>query len=183
VWELEDIQRIQQQQQVNFVSHGDTNGQGPMSATSENSVAVSSTGTAERPNDAMLTWDMLIKKIVGAISELNQLAKRGEKKFYVQQSRVLIGTIKEMLMASDTLDTDSLVLQADRTLRNHHYQLLVVISHLVLSVKKAGAVWPEPDAVDKMRYQAGQVLLAVRHYVEYGMGIALPLKQDSLVIR
>ncbi len=117
------------------------------------------------PPEGALTWDWHIKVIVTAISNLNQSAKLSKKHLFLDQSRAIIGGIREMLVASSTLDKDSFILQTNKKLRNNHYSLMSSLSKLVLSVKTASGVWPPPDATDKMRFFAGKVLLAVRHYV------------------
>lgn len=49
------------------------------------------------------------------------------------------------------------------------------LSKLILSAKVATGSWPPPDAIHGMRYQAGQVLLAVRHFVAVAQSLELAL--------
>ncbi|KAJ3250140.1 hypothetical protein HK104_007500, partial [Borealophlyctis nickersoniae] len=70
-----------------------------------------------------------------------------------------------MLASSGTLNKDSPIVQGNKTLRAYHSHIMSSLSKLVLAAKVASGLWPPPDAVSKLRYQAGQVLLAIRHFV------------------
>jgi hypothetical protein len=50
------------------------------------------------------------------------------------------------------------------------------LSKIILATKIAAGLWPPPDAVHSMRYQAGQVLLAVRHFVAIAQDVRIVLK-------
>eukprot|EP00834_Sanchytrium_tribonematis_P005810 NODE_379_length_8451_cov_0.593630.p1 type:complete len:787 gc:universal NODE_379_length_8451_cov_0.593630:7008-4648(-) len=111
------------------------------------------------------TWDILINRIFKGISDLNSAAKTEEKsKFLVSTTDVIKG-IREMLIASNCLSKNSLMLKQHSSLRTTHSQLLSATAKLVLAAKVASGIYPQPKSTTKMRYQAGQVLLSVRHFV------------------
>ena len=93
-----------------------------------------------------------------------------------------------MLKSSGTASQDGPVLKEQKNLAGYHENIMSSLSKLVLASKIAAGLWPPPDSVHAMRflsishfilifrYQAGQVLLAVRHFVAVAQDLALPLK-------
>ncbi|KAI9139942.1 ras guanine nucleotide exchange factor domain-containing protein [Paraphysoderma sedebokerense] len=127
-------------------------------------------------NDGNPTWDVLINNILRVISDLNKFAKRDDKPKYVPQVNTIVRAIRDMLISSDTISKTSHILKTNVTLRSHHHHLLSALAKLVLAAKVASGIWPPPDAVNKMRYQAGQVLLAIRHFVSIAQDVQIKLK-------
>ncbi|KAL7749874.1 hypothetical protein RI367_004750 [Sorochytrium milnesiophthora] len=126
------------------------------------------------------TWEGLINNILRAISELNKAAKQSDKGQFVMHTNDVVGAVRAMLLASG-ISKSSPYLKNNVTLRSHHHQLLSALAKLVLASKVASGIWPPPDAVNKMRMQAGQVLLAIRHFVSVAQDnqIVLRLQPDS----
>ncbi|KAJ3046093.1 hypothetical protein HDV00_003843 [Rhizophlyctis rosea] len=121
------------------------------------------------------TWEVLINNILRAISNLNHSAKTEHKARYLSQTHLVVRAIRDMLSASRTTSPDSPVMQRNKSLRNYHQHIMSSLSKLVLAAKVASGIWPPPDAVNKMRYQAGQVLLSIRHFVAIAQDVPLEL--------
>lgn len=75
-----------------------------------------------------------------------------------------------------TLTADSEIVKSNQALRTYHGSIMQSISKIILATKIAAGLWPPPDAVHSMRYQAGQVLLAVRHFVAVAQDVRIVLK-------
>ena len=121
------------------------------------------------------TWELLINNILKAISNLNYSAKNNIKSRYIQESNHVARAIRDMLICSNTLSSDSPVIVQNPTLAPHHNNIMSSLSKLLLSAKVSFGLWPPANAVHKMRYQAGQVLLAVRHFVAISQECQIPL--------
>ncbi|KAI8908144.1 ras guanine nucleotide exchange factor domain-containing protein [Powellomyces hirtus] len=130
------------------------------------------------PN-AKPTWEVLINNILRAISELNHSAKHDSKAQYVALANQVVRAIRDMLGSSGLSSKNAPVMQNNKQLRSHHHQIMSALSKLILAAKVSAGLWPPPDAVNKMRYQAGQVLLAIRHFVSIAQDIPLELKLVS----
>ncbi|ORZ33355.1 ras guanine nucleotide exchange factor domain-containing protein [Catenaria anguillulae PL171] len=111
------------------------------------------------------TWEMLISAIIHTISDLNTSAKANEKPKFVPLTQNIVQAVHDMLLASGTTSKSSRPLQNNIQLKSYHHQLLSAVAKLMLAARVASGVWPPPDAANKMRNQAGQVLLAIRHFV------------------
>ncbi|KAJ3318431.1 hypothetical protein HDV06_000507 [Boothiomyces sp. JEL0866] len=131
---------------------------------------------------AEINWEILINNILKSISDLNYSAKNDIKSNYVQQSGQIVRAIRDMLGCSGTISSESVIIQSNRALAQYHQNIMSSLSKIILAAKVAAGLWPPPDAVHSMRYQAGQVLLAVRHFVAVAqdLGITLgPLPEDA----
>jgi hypothetical protein len=53
------------------------------------------------------------------------------------------------------------------------------LSKIILAARIASGLWPPPDGVHTMRYQAGQVLLAVRHFVAIAQDLRITLQPST----
>ncbi|KAI8819872.1 ras guanine nucleotide exchange factor domain-containing protein [Fimicolochytrium jonesii] len=129
------------------------------------------------------TWEVLINNILRAISDLNHSAKTDSRVRYVGLANQVVRAIRDMLASSGLTSKDAPAFQSNRQLRNHHYHIMSSLSKLMLAAKVASGLWPPPDAVNKMRYQAGQVLLAVRHFVTIAQDVSsnlVPVSPGSL---
>jgi hypothetical protein len=79
-----------------------------------------------------------------------------------------------MLACSSTISANhSPYLKTSKQLKEYHDGIMSSLSKLALAAKVATGVWPPPDAVHGMRYQAGQVLLAVRHFVAVAQSLGI----------
>ncbi|KAJ3005153.1 hypothetical protein HKX48_000842 [Thoreauomyces humboldtii] len=125
------------------------------------------------------TWEVLINNILRAISELNHSAKSDSKARYVALANQVVRAIRDMLGSSGLSSKNAPAMQSNKQLRIHHHQIMSALSKLILAAKVSAGLWPPPDAVNKMRYQAGQVLLAIRHFVSIAQDIPLDLKLVS----
>ncbi|KNC96346.1 uncharacterized protein SPPG_08247 [Spizellomyces punctatus DAOM BR117] len=131
------------------------------------------------PSNAKPTWEILINNILRAISELNRAAKDDQKARYVALANQVVRAIRDMLASSGTSSKETPAMQNNKQLRGHYHHIMSSLSKLVLAAKVSAGLWPPPDAVNKMRYQAGQVLLAIRHFVSIAQDIPLELKPVS----
>ncbi|KAI8802580.1 ras guanine nucleotide exchange factor domain-containing protein [Cladochytrium replicatum] len=127
-----------------------------------------------------ITRELLLSNILRSISDLNLAAKEDRKADFVNLTNQVVRSIRDMLAASGCISKDSPVLKSHR-LRSQHHTIMSSLSKLVLAAKVASGLWPPPDGINKMRYQAGQVLLAVRQFdsVAHSPEIALQLKPIS----
>jgi hypothetical protein len=108
-----------------------------------------------------VNWEILINNILKSISDLNYSAKNDIKLLYFQQASQVVRAIRDMLACSDSIEK----IKTNKSLAAYHANIMTSLSKIILAAKVAGGLWPPPDAVHSMRYQAGQVLLAVRHFV------------------
>ncbi|KAJ3273412.1 hypothetical protein HDV01_004482 [Terramyces sp. JEL0728] len=124
---------------------------------------------------AEINWEILINNILKSISDLNYSAKNDIKSNYVQQSGQIVRAIRDMLGCSGTISSESVIIQSNRALAQYHQNIMASLSKIILAAKVAAGLWPPPDAVHSMRYQAGQVLLAVRHFVAVAQDLGITL--------
>ncbi|KAI9004684.1 hypothetical protein BC832DRAFT_615060 [Gaertneriomyces semiglobifer] len=127
------------------------------------------------PPNSTPTWEILINNILHAISALNNAAKHDSKTQYVGLANTVVLSIRDMLASSGTTSKDAPHIRENKLLRSHHHHIMSSLSKLVLASKVAAGLWPPPDAVNRMRYQAGQVLLSIRHFVAIAQDIPLDL--------
>ena len=129
-----------------------------------------------------VSWEMLINNILRSISDLNQAAKTDFKSSYITLSNQIVIAIRDMMACSGCISKNLNILNENKQLKHHHRHIMGSLSRLVLTSKIASGIWPPPDAVNKMRYQAGQVLLAIRHFVslaqEFGLELQPPLESS-----
>jgi hypothetical protein len=81
-----------------------------------------------------------------------------------------------MLKASGC-DKSAFMAHESKALRTHHHHVTSALSKLIFSAKIATGIWPPPDSVNKMRFQAGQVLLSIRHFVSSAQEAGLELRE------
>ena len=115
---------------------------------------------------SVMSWEDLLKPIVKSVTSLNNAAKANEKWRFLAQTRQVVQRIKHLLQCVDCVDTaTSRPLQQYPTLAASHRELMAALSQMVLKAKDASCIWPPPDSRSQLRFQAGQVLLAIRHFV------------------
>ncbi|KAI8893365.1 ras guanine nucleotide exchange factor domain-containing protein [Globomyces pollinis-pini] len=123
-----------------------------------------------------VTWELLINNILKSISDLNYSAKNDIKPQFIQQSSQIIRAIRDMLACSGTISADSVIIRSNKSLQTYHANIMTSLSKINLAAKVAAGLWPPPDAVHSMRYQAGQVLLSVRHFVAVAQDLGITLQ-------
>jgi hypothetical protein len=123
-----------------------------------------------------ITWELLINNILKSISDLNYSAKNDIKALYIQQASQIVRAIRDMLACSGTISTESEMIKQNRSLAAYHQNIMTSLSKIILAAKVASGLWPPPDAVHSMRFQAGQVLLAVRHFVAVAQDLGIQLR-------
>lgn len=131
------------------------------------------------PLNSKVSWEILINNILRAISDLNQAAKLDNKSVYISHTNQVVRAIRDMLASSGTVSRNSPIMHSNKLLRSHHHHIMSSLSKLVLTSKVASGLWPPPDAINKMRYQAGQVLLSIRHFVSIAQDVPLELRPIS----
>ncbi|EGF80978.1 hypothetical protein BATDEDRAFT_88208 [Batrachochytrium dendrobatidis JAM81] len=122
-----------------------------------------------------ISWELLINNILKSIADLNYFAKNQIKSRYVEQTYQIVRAIRDMLASSGTISTESELMKVHPGLASHHSEIMSTLSKLVLASKVASGLWPPPDSANRMRQQAGQVLLSVRHFVAVAQDTALKL--------
>lgn len=127
-----------------------------------------------------VSWELLINNILKSISDLNYSAKNDIKQLYIQQASQIVRAIRDMLACSGTISTESKLVRENKTLATYHYNIMASLSKIILAAKVASGLWPPPDAIHSMRYQAGQVLLAVRHFVAVAQDLGISLNPLSV---
>ncbi|KAI8926456.1 ras guanine nucleotide exchange factor domain-containing protein [Entophlyctis helioformis] len=123
-----------------------------------------------------ISWELLINNILKSISDLNYSAKNQIKSRYVEQTHQIVRAIRDMFASSGTISSDAEIMRSNPKLATHHTGIMSNLSKLILSAKLASGIWPPPDSANTMRYQAGQVLLAVRHFVAVAQDLAIALR-------
>lgn len=126
-----------------------------------------------------LTWELLINNILKTISDLNYSAKNDIKARYVQESNSIVNSIRDLLGCSKMTSDGCQLLKKYPVLLPHHTNIMNSLSKMSLAARVAGGLWPSADAVHKMRYQAGQVLLSVRHFVAAAQELSITLSPMS----
>ncbi|KAH6594554.1 hypothetical protein BASA50_006504 [Batrachochytrium salamandrivorans] len=122
-----------------------------------------------------ITWELLINNILKSIADLNYSAKNQIKSRYVDQTYIIVRAIRDMLGSSGTISVDSDVIKTHEKLATYHDEIMNTLSKLVMAAKVTSGMWPPPDASNRMRQQAGQVLLCVRHFVSVAQDASLIL--------
>ncbi|KNE64128.1 hypothetical protein AMAG_09188 [Allomyces macrogynus ATCC 38327] len=114
---------------------------------------------------AATSWDSLISNILSVISDFNSAAKAGDRHLYVAKARGTVRAVHVLLHACGATSPTAPVLHSPAGLLPHYQHLVMGVSKLVFAARVASGIWPPPDAVPRMRRQAGQVLLALRGFV------------------
>ncbi|KAJ3356596.1 hypothetical protein GGF32_001442 [Allomyces javanicus] len=114
---------------------------------------------------ATTSWDSLISNILTVISDFNSAAKAGDRHLYVAKARGTVRAVHVLLHACGATSPTAAVLHTPAGLLPHYTHLVTGVSKLVFAARVASGIWPPPDAVPRMRRQAGQVLLALRGFV------------------
>ncbi|KAJ3364078.1 hypothetical protein GGF31_000615 [Allomyces arbusculus] len=120
---------------------------------------------AQVPTASTTSWDSLISNILTVISDFNSAAKAGDRHLYVAKARGTVRAVHVLLHACGATSPTAAVLHSPAGLLPHYTQLVTGVSKLVFAARVASGIWPPPDAVPRMRRQAGQVLLALRGFV------------------
>lgn len=121
--------------------------------------------TLINPATEKVTWNIVVNNILNAIAKLNQAAKLGEKRLFIPQTNTVAQAIRDMLLCAGLVDSESPLFQKHKILRSHHHNILKSLSKMMLSAKLASGIWPPPEAINNLRFQAGQLLLAIRQFV------------------
>ncbi|CAG8644052.1 40260_t:CDS:10 [Gigaspora margarita] len=93
-------------------------------------------------------------------------ARENAKQEYQNCTNAIVESIRIMLYASGTVEKESPIIRQNRTLKTYHRHIMASLSKLVLSTKVASGVWPPPDAAQKMKNDADEVLVSVRQFVQ-----------------
>jgi hypothetical protein len=117
----------------------------------------------------------VISDILQAISDFNEAAKSNKKNLFIPHTTKVALSVQRMLKTSGC-DKGSLLLHEHKHLQFHCYHVTSALSKLILSAKISGGIWPPGDSISKMRYQAGQLLIAVRHFVSTAQDLGVELK-------
>ncbi|KAI8831370.1 hypothetical protein BC829DRAFT_449403 [Chytridium lagenaria] len=126
-----------------------------------------------------ITWEMLINNVLRGISDLNRAADEDKRSLFLEQTNIMLRAIRDMMIASGTITNTSPALANSATLRAHHHSIMLSLSKLVIAAKIASGLWPPPDSVASMKYEASQVLLGVRHFVSTGQELNLELREPT----
>ncbi|CAG8502671.1 1002_t:CDS:10, partial [Dentiscutata heterogama] len=117
-------------------------------------------------NNEPCTWDSLSATVYSAINNLTVAARENLKQEYQNCTNAIVESIRIMLYASGTVEKESPIIRQNRTLKTYHRHIMASLSKLVLSTKVASSVWPPPDAAQKMKNDADEVLVSVRQFVQ-----------------
>ncbi|CAG8454220.1 6437_t:CDS:2, partial [Scutellospora calospora] len=119
-----------------------------------------------RSSNEQYSWDSLSNTIYSAINNLSVSVKENMKQDYQNCTNAIVESIRIMLYASGTVEKESSIIRQNRTLKTYHRHIMASLSKLVLSTKVAAGVWPSPDAAQKMKNDAEEVLVSVRQFVQ-----------------
>ncbi|KAJ3105728.1 hypothetical protein HDU96_008455 [Phlyctochytrium bullatum] len=131
------------------------------------------------PNSAKVTWDILINNVLHSISDLNRAADEGKRGLFLEQTNIILRAIRDMMVASGTIASSGVVSGAPAQLKAQHHPIMLALSKLVITAKVASGLWPPPDAIASMKYEASQVLLGVRHFVSAGQELNIELREPK----
>ncbi|KAI8341421.1 ras guanine nucleotide exchange factor domain-containing protein [Chlamydoabsidia padenii] len=79
-----------------------------------------------------------------------------------------------MLMASGTVDKDSIYLRTNTALRTHHRTMMATLSKLILS--SHACVYNPMDNINKMLSDSNELLMAARNFISTGEAIPIPVQ-------
>ncbi|GBB90672.1 hypothetical protein RclHR1_01770020 [Rhizophagus clarus] len=113
-----------------------------------------------------LTWDSISQSIDLSIHNLNVAIQENMKQNYPECTNVIVGNVRIMLYASGTVEKDSIAIKRNKNLKNCQRNIMASLSKLVLSTKTAASVWSPPDAAQKMKSDANEILDAVRDFIQ-----------------
>ncbi|CAG8528266.1 3951_t:CDS:10 [Paraglomus brasilianum] len=127
---------------------------------------VSSSSLIGSNTNEPLTWESLSSNVYLAIHHLDMAVKESQKYSYTICTNSVVESIRIMLYASGTVEKESPTIRTNRSLKIYHRCIMASLSKLVLSTKVASGVWPPPDAAQKMKNDADEVLAAVKSFVQ-----------------
>ena len=125
-----------------------------------------------------INWEILINNILFCISELNHSAKNDLHELFVTQTNQVICAIRDLLTFTTAVFPEADVLKANPPLLESQQKIMKNLAKLVLASRFGSGLWPPPDSCGRIRYFAGQVLLAVRNFVLYAQKIGIVLNKD-----
>ncbi|KAJ1548164.1 hypothetical protein HK096_002984, partial [Nowakowskiella sp. JEL0078] len=120
-----------------------------------------------------VTWEYYILQIKTLIAELTSSEPKAK---YISTTNQILNLIRSMLSRCGSLSRDSPVIKKNKILRSHHQSVISSLSKLVLSAKVASGIWPPPDALQKMRYQANQVLSSTNLFMNTAKDLNIELR-------
>ncbi|KAK9723270.1 hypothetical protein K7432_002067 [Basidiobolus ranarum] len=103
-----------------------------------------------------VTWESLLSDIESSINNL-------ERNGYVRQVRKVVFSIRQTLLASDTLHWGSEALQ-HRDLSNQLHKVVGEVNWLVVICKLAESIWPPSDIIVKLRSQSKLLLDSIGYF-------------------
>ncbi|CAO3592120.1 unnamed protein product [Absidia cylindrospora] len=116
-----------------------------------------------------LTWKKLSIHIALAIHNLSIAARNSNTPSFEPYAAAIVDAIRFMLLASGTVDKDSVYLRTNSVLRAHHRTTMASLSKLILS-SQACAHNPT-DNVSRMLADSNELLLAARNFISAGEAI------------
>ena len=122
-----------------------------------------------------VTWGELLQRVIDAISQLNNATKLHQQELYASLNDSIISSIQNVLKCSGAMYKDSTVLRDNPRLITSHKALLAASSRLNSATQTASTGPNNIDGVNEMRFQAGQLLSALRAYISEAQSLSITL--------
>jgi son of sevenless-like protein len=110
-----------------------------------------------------------------AIHNFNIAARNSNPWAFEIYAESIVDAIRFMLLASGTVDKDSIYLRTSTVLRAHHRVMMASLSKLVLSTH--ACMYNPMDNIDKMLSDSNELLLAARNFISTGEAIPIPVQR------
>ncbi|SAM08772.1 hypothetical protein [Absidia glauca] len=121
-----------------------------------------------------LTWKKISIHIALAVHNLNIAARNSITQSYESYASAIVDAIRLMLMASDTVDKDSIHLRTHTVLRAHHRTMMASLSKLILS--SHASTYNPTDHISKMLSDSNDLLMATRNFITTGESIPIQVQ-------
>ncbi|KAI9282326.1 ras guanine nucleotide exchange factor domain-containing protein [Sporodiniella umbellata] len=112
-------------------------------------------------------WPGVFQQVVTALQQLSSAVQYEQQANYPLHATGVVNAIRNMLVASNTVDKDSIHLRMHQTIRNHHRTMITHLSKLVLSAQSGQD--------ESLPNECNDLLSAVKEFVQACGEAHLPL--------
>jgi RasGEF domain/RasGEF N-terminal motif len=112
------------------------------------------------------TWATLLHSVRTKYQYLVHAVENNIESIYVDRAKQLIGSIRHILICTETLNPNSACLSADSRLTESHAQLTRYFSRLLISAIIAAGLWPPPRSEQEITIYAKVLYEEVVRYVK-----------------
>ncbi|KAJ2999155.1 hypothetical protein HDV02_003444 [Globomyces sp. JEL0801] len=130
----------------------------------------------QQDHTIVYTWPGLSTYTISKIRKLLRETNEKSKEKYLGTASTIVEAIRIMFLVSNCSTKESEILQPHQNLRKDHAQILNCIARVILAAKLASAIWPPPDANDKLLQSADELARAVRQFTTEAAALNLQIK-------